>query len=172
MIVQPHTETHAAKRARQRREQAQRTRAWRTARRERRIPEARAIDAAVAEAVAFAIRRNSKKIAAGAQIAIPLADIVNVAAIALRRDGYAFAESRRRLVERLDPGTKFDGFGSVPSIASHAGPVDLIAPRGAEAWTAAEIEVIRKFMWLGDATTVRESISENSAAVRREISEA
>lgn len=170
MITDPQKESRAAFRARMGRESAARSRAWRARQREQLVPDSRAAAGAIAEAVSFLVQRNLKNIqsllpgASGPSMTI--AEIVDAASICLRRDGYHFTASRRRVVEMLQPRSAHNSGAHVPTTAAVPGPAVLIPPRGADRWTAAELQAIRRVMNVGHAATIYDAIAADGRVLR------
>lgn len=159
-ILDPRHETQRQRDARLSREAARRSREWRQRQRMQRAPDSRATHSAVAEAIAFLAYRGASTATArnflpGADGGIfSLREVVLVATISLRRDGYGLRSSFKRVTAALDPRSDHDSPVRVPSRRPVEGPAIMIPPRLAEKWTDEELRLMRQFMTIGDRTSL------------------
>jgi hypothetical protein len=119
-------ENATARRARQRRKAADRSRRYRERLRAAREPEARAIDAAISEALAFLLARD------GAGVNIGVVGLMRTARLVLEREGYAPAQAAAAIADRLSHRAEHLDPDHVPSL--NPGPLERIRPTKAGPW--------------------------------------
>lgn len=119
-------ENATARRARQRRQAADRSRRYRERLRAAREPEARAIDAAISEAIAFHVARD------GAGVNIAPRTLMRTARLCLEREGYAPAAAASAIADRLSHRDDHLDPDHVPTL--RPGPIERIRPTKCGPW--------------------------------------
>lgn len=128
-------ESPAARRARQRREAAERSRAYRQRQKAERAPDVRTTDAAIAEAFAFVLARHSPLAAAQragkplAGASIPVLEVLQVALQVLVHAGYNRELSRTIVADRTASRPEHRDPTHVPSIRPVADPARVQPPK-------------------------------------------
>lgn len=135
-------QTPAARRAASRRAKAQKTREWRMERKAAGWPEARKVDAALAEGITFCLQ-PAFAITDGAEVHISMERLFRVAALSLTADGYDRDLVQEAIRERLAPRPKHDQLGSVPSLHMHMPDYRPLDRRGGLKWSVKDLIAMR-----------------------------
>lgn len=134
--------SRSARAAETRRRKAAKTREWRATRAAVGCPEARKVDAAVSEAVAFCTRDVFLVTAAGSAF-IDLRRMLRVATLVLVRQGYDRELAKSAIQERLRPRDLHES-SIVPSIHMHEEGFQPAPRRGGdETWDDADIRTMK-----------------------------
>jgi hypothetical protein len=110
-------ETLGQKRARQAREAARRSRAYRARKKAERTPDTRTVDAALAEGMAFELARTGvMMVQHPGEAVISVIRVLAAAKVALVRDGYRAGKSAQAVFSRVQHRPEHDGPFYVPSL--------------------------------------------------------
>jgi len=126
-MTKPRDDSRSGKRAKQQRAAAERARAYRQRLRDEGIPDARAVDAALSEALAFHVAKE------GAGVNIAVVSLMRTARLVLEREGYAPAIAAQAVAGRLSHRPEHLDPQHVPTL--RPGSPDRFRPTKAGPWT-------------------------------------
>jgi hypothetical protein len=138
MIEQNDIETPTQRRARQKREAAERARAYRKRKRIGRMPLPRDVDAAWTEATAFWLMRHAPRLRAdgvsAATMTMPIYRVMTIARAILERQGFSRRGAAIAITDRLSPRRRHEDPDFVPALEPRIENAPVRQPKMGTGW--------------------------------------